>query len=96
MPRLKGGSRFASLLRTSMPSFDGLPNQSRRSLRLAHAHAITPTFDAHHDAPMVEAPVPLKDAHLGVFMGGSWAGWLGGSAMANASFACHGTHAVAS
>ena len=32
----EGVLRFAILLRTSMPSFDGLPGQSRRSLRFTH------------------------------------------------------------
>ena len=32
----RGVSRFAILLRTSIPSFDGLPGQSRRNLRLDH------------------------------------------------------------
>ena len=41
----RGVSRFALLLRTSIPSFGGLPGQSRRSLRFTHStHTMTPLW----------------------------------------------------
>ena len=52
----RGVSRFLILLRTSMPSFDGLPRQSRRSLRFTHMLYLP---HLTHDAPVVENYVPF-------------------------------------
>ena len=47
---------------TSMPSFGGSPRQPRRSFRV-NPHAVSPTFDATYDVPVMEDSVLLMDAH---------------------------------
>ena len=54
-------SRFASLLRTSIPTFDRFPGHSRRSLRFTHAVATAP--GAHDGAPGVGDSVSAVPTH---------------------------------